>query len=322
MKHPFKLSKSNIIYAAIVAVIVIILNLRIYGFDAYAIGMSFGSIFGIVLIATLLAFLFWFMLGRKEKGGTTTFNIVLTLMLLGSLSEFGQIAQDRKKPIDDLQRAISDYKENTLANPDSTDANYAALSQNVNNSIEAMIKNSHGEERKIYVALKGFLVKSDSVNMEWNRAHGAFIQPRILDFTLMNNTTEYEFQKEVIQDYINQSNTYKAFVENRVDNFKEQTRHIDRSSQAYKGFMKGLTKKDSIQKPIFMPYILAHIEYGEDTKRIVEILEKEDGKWRYEDDAIVFENYSSQVTYEALLDNAIRNEDIINELVDKLVEVM
>ena len=93
MKHPFKLSKSNIIYAAIVAVIVIILNLRIYGFDAYAIGMSFGSIFGIVLIATLLAFLFWFMLGRKEKGGTTTFNIVLTLMLLGSLSEFGQIAR-------------------------------------------------------------------------------------------------------------------------------------------------------------------------------------------------------------------------------------
>jgi len=90
MKHPFKPSKTNIIYASIIAVIIIFFNIRIYGFDAYTFGMSIGSIIGIILIPTLLALLFWFILGRKENGGTATFNVVLTLMLLGSISEFGQ----------------------------------------------------------------------------------------------------------------------------------------------------------------------------------------------------------------------------------------
>ena len=324
MKHPFKLSKTNIIYASIVAVIIIFLNIRIYGFDAYTFGMSLGSIIGIILFPTLLALLFWFILGKKEKGGTTTFNVVLTLMLLGSISEFGQIAKDRQKPIDDLQKAVSEYKESTLANPDSTDSNYNELSNNVKNSIDDLLKTSVGEERKVWLTLKDFFRKSDSTNIEWNNAYNAFADPRILDFNLLNNSKEFAFQKQTTQEYINQSNHFKSFVENRVDYLKEQTKRIDKSNKSYKGFIKGLTKKDSIQKPIFMPYINAHIEYGQGIKKIIELLENEQGKWSYDNEmeTLMFENSESQTTYEKILNDAISNEEIVNELSDKLVEIM
>jgi len=324
MKHPFKPSKTNIIFASIVTVIIVFFNIRIYGFDAYTFGMSLGSIIGIILFPTLLALLFWFILGKKEKGGTTTFNVVLTLMLLGSISEFGQIIKDRQQPIDDLQKAVSEYKENTLANPDSTDSNYNELSSNVKSSIDDLIKSSVGEERKVWLALKDFFRKSDSTNIEWNKAYNAFAEPRILDFNRLNDKEEFEFQKQTVQEYINQSGYFKSFVEKRVKYLKEQTNRIDKSNKAYKGFMKGLTKKDSIQKPIFMPYINAHIEYGQGIKKIIELLENEQGKWNYdnETETIIFENPETQTTYENILNKAISNEEIVDELSDKLVEIM
>ncbi|MCG2432176.1 hypothetical protein [Aequorivita xiaoshiensis] len=322
MKHPFKLSKSNIIYASIVAVIVIFLNIRIYGFDAYSFGLSLGSIFGIILIPTLLALLFWFILGKKEKGGTTTFNIVLTLMLLGSISEFGQIAKDRQKPIDDLKKAVSEYKESTLTNPDSTDSNYSELSTNVKGSIDELIKTSVGEERKVWLVLKEFFKKSDSTNIEWNKAYNAFADPRILDFNVLNNSKEFEFQIKTTQEYINQSKHFKSFVENRVDYLKDKTKKIDKNNKAYKGFVRGLTNKDSIQKPIFIKYINGHIGYGQGIKEIIELLEKEKGKWGYENETLVFENSDSQIIYEKILNDAISNEEIVNELSDKLVDIM
>jgi hypothetical protein len=324
MKYPFKPSKANIIYAFIVAVVIIFFNIQIYGFDAYTFGMCTGSIVGVILISTLLALLFWFILGRKENGGTTTFNIVLTLMLFGSISEFGQIIKDRQQPIDDLKKAVFEYKESTLANPDSTDSNYDQLSGNIKKSIDDLIKSSVGEERKVWLVLKRFFKKSDSINVEWNKAYNSFAEPRILDFRRLNNVREFEFQKQIVQEYINQSKYFKSFVENRVDYLKDQTKRIDKSNKTYKGFIKGFTKKESLQKTIFSPYINAHIEYGQGIKKIIELLEKEQGKWNYssETETLIFENSEVQTIYEHILNNVTVNERTVNELSDKLVKIM
>ncbi len=322
MKYPFKLSKSNIIYAAIVSIIIILFNFRIYGFDGYTVGYSLGSIIGAILFPTLVALLFWFLLGRKENGGTTTFNIVLTLMLFGSIIEFSQMLEDRQKPIDDLQKAVFEYKENTLSNPDSVATNYAELSTNVNIAIDDLIKTSYGEEKKIYLTLKNYLKKSDSVNAKWNNSYQAFMEPRILNFTKLNNDEEYEYQKKVVQNYIDDSENFKNFVQNRVDYLKSQTKHIDSNNKAFKGFMKGIINKDSVQKPIFIPYINAHIDYGKNTKGIIELLERENGKWKNDNGIVKFQNPKSQVAYETLLENAIQNEETVNEYSEKLVGIM
>jgi hypothetical protein len=322
MKHPFKLSKSNIIYAIIVGVIVIFLNTRTYGLDGFSIGYTLGSLIGLLVFPALLAFLFWYILGRKEKGGTTTFNVVLSLMLLSSISQFGRTAKERQKPIDTIQKAITDYKENTLANPDSTDLNYAALSSDIKRSIDDLVKTSIGEERKLYVVVKEFFKKSDSTSLEWNKAYNAFNEPRILDFNQLNNQEEYEFQKSVIQTYIDQSQNFKYFIENRIDYMKNHSKNIDKSHTAYIGFMKGMVKKDSVQTPIFLPYINGHIAYGEGIKEIVEILEKESGKWEYENETLIFENSESQILYETILNKAFGNEELVNELSDKLIEIL
>lgn len=322
MKHSFKLSKSNIIYASIVAIVMLFIKIRIYGFDAYSFGLSLGSFFAVIIIPTLLALLFWFILGRKEKGGTITFNIILTLMLFSSISEFGQMTKERQKPIDDLKEAVSKFKENTLSTPDSTDANYSELSTGIKKAIDDLLKTSIGEERKVFLVLKEFFKKSDSMNIEWTKAYNAFAEPRIFDFNRLNNSQEFEFQILIVQEYINQSNHLKSFAENRVEYLKNQTKGINKNNKAYKGFMRGMAKRDALQKPIFIPYINANIEYGQGIKEIIKLLEKEEGKWNYENETLTFDNSRTQITYERMLNNVISNEEIVGELSVKLVEIM
>ena len=62
-------------------------------------------------------------------------------------------------------------------------------------------------------------------------------------------------------------------------------------------------------------------KYG---KKIIELLENEQGKWSYENETetLIFENSEIQTTYEKILNDAISNEEIVNELSDKLVEIM
>jgi hypothetical protein len=322
MKYPFKLTKSNIIYFSIISLIVFAYQLRVNSFDGYVVGTIIGSIIGLFLFPLLFALLFWFILGRKKNGGTTTFNIVLSIVVLGQFSNFIQESGEKQKPINDLQEAVSEYKEKTLTSPDSTDINYSELSTKVKKSIDDLIKTSVGEERKVFLKLKNYFKKADSVNVSWNNSYNAFAEPRILDFTRLNEKEEYKFQKKVIQEYIKESENFKSFVQNRVEYLKNQTKNIDKNSKSYKGFIKGLTNKDSIQKPVFIPYINAHIEYGKGMKGIIEILEKENGKWKYENETITFQNSESQITYEKILNTAIENEEIVNELSDKLVEIM
>lgn len=321
-KYPFSLSKANIIYAVIYAVFIIFMNIKIYGFDAFAFGYSFGSILGIIIIPTLLALLFWFALGKKEKGGTTTFNIVLTLMVIGSISEFGNIISDRQKPVDDIEKAVADFKGNSSVNPDSTDIYYRTYSNEINSAMDALLKSSVGEERKVFTELKNYLDKVDSVSIVWSEAHIAFAEPRIMDFTILDNTQEYDFQKKVIQNYIDSSEDYKEFVENRVAYLTSHTKHVNRNSDVYKGFIKGITKKDSLQQPIFIPYIRAHANYGKDMLGIINLLEKENGNWHFDDDEIIIQNPESQERFDSLVNSALYHEKIVNELSVKLVDIM
>lgn len=82
MKHPFKLSKTNLIYMAVVAIIISLHQILTAGFDAVVLGQVFGVLLILFTIPFLGAFLFWFISGRKASAGTSVFNIILSLLIL------------------------------------------------------------------------------------------------------------------------------------------------------------------------------------------------------------------------------------------------
>jgi heme/copper-type cytochrome/quinol oxidase subunit 4 len=88
MKHPFKLSKTNKVYLSIACGFWLLASLVLFGFQPYTIGYAIGGIIFFAVIPIIVAWLVWLIQGKKEEGGTTAFNVVLTLLLISSLSNF------------------------------------------------------------------------------------------------------------------------------------------------------------------------------------------------------------------------------------------
>ena len=81
--HPFNFSKSNIVFGILVAIAIVYVSLKLFGFDRYGLGRAIGHIIGVFIAPSFMAILVWFIGGRKEYGGTTTFNVVLIIVLAG-----------------------------------------------------------------------------------------------------------------------------------------------------------------------------------------------------------------------------------------------
>jgi hypothetical protein len=322
MKYPFKLSKTNLIIASIIAVLIVGFQVRVNGLDAYSTGTIVGSLIVINVFAFLFAYLFWFILGKKKGGGTTTFTIVSIFCLFSVFNQMVELNKKRQKPITDLQNALAKYKNNMKVIPDSAESNYKTLSSEIKSGITAMINTSYGEEKRALLILKNYIHARDSILLKWNDSYNEAIAPPMLDFSLLENISECDRQIKVINYYISNSIGYKRFFINQVPFFKYKLSGLNQNNETVKGFMTGIIQKDSVQKIFFIPYITAHIEFGNNLLKMVELLKVENGKWKIKNNMVLFEKSDCQGIFDAALMEATKNEEVINELSDKLLEVV
>jgi hypothetical protein len=274
------------------------------------------------VFAFLFAYLFWFILGKKKGGGTTTFTIVSIFCFFSVFNQMVELNKKRQKPITDLQNAIAKYKNNMKVSPDSAESNYKTLTSEIKSGITAMINTSYGDERRALLILKNYIHDHDSIQLKWNDSFNAAIDPQMLDFSLLGKVSECDRQIKVLNFYISNSINFKRFVSNKVPFLKNKLSGLNQNNETVNGIMTGIIQKDSVQTIIFIPYINAHIEFGNNLLKIVELLKVENGKWKIKNNMVLFEKSDCQGIFDAALIEAAKNEEVVNELSDKLLEVV
>lgn len=117
--HSFRFSNSNITYLIFVTVVAFFSAIMSEEFKSEGLGYSAGTVIGYVFASFILPFLFafavWFLRGRKENGGTTTFNIILTIVLLSMISKCGQRVQEKAGIEQAVQQTVNQYKSDELS---------------------------------------------------------------------------------------------------------------------------------------------------------------------------------------------------------------
>lgn len=321
-KYSFKLVSSNYIFGGIVCLIAIFLNFKTSDLDGYLFGTIIGSLFGIIIFPLLMALLFWFILGRKQKGGTITFNIIMTLMLFSQIGQFSRRIQENNKTADAILNAMSEYKETSLEHPDSINVNYTKFSSSLNGNITKLFSNSRGEEKKFYLGLQRYFVVMDIVYKEFSDANIKLDNSKVFDFNYLKTSSDYDGQIAIIDNYILKSQNYKSFFLNRKNILTKELNDIN--STATQNYMANFIHKDSIQKVVFEPYINAHIDYGNNLHAILNLLKEEHNNWEYniKDDTLIFEFNRLEKEYNTIISSAIINEEKINSLNEELYKTL
>ncbi|WOD44244.1 stage II sporulation protein M [Hwangdonia lutea] len=320
-KHSFKLSKVNWIFALIIIGISALFFLRKDGINAFSLGYLAGSIVTAGLIPLIIAFIVWLIRGKKKFAGTYTFNIVLVFMTFGMITEIGEISKEKSEGVEAISNSVSELK-GKINNEEDVVTAFKEHSTNVDDGLSKLIRNSTGNEQEVYINLRKFTRINNAVMIDWQSSYDSVMSPRILDYGVLKNSNEYDYQIGVLENYKSQSIKYKKHFENRISIIADLFKNIPKENQTLKGVMKGITKQDSIQMPIFKPFIKSHLSYSENLIELVDFLEKNKMQWIYENDELIFDNTELENKYLEIIDNVAKDEENINILSDKLIDVM
>lgn len=196
MKQEFTLSKSNKIYFGVITVLSFVLFVVFSGKTSYQIGEFTGRLIFLLLLPSLFAWIVWRLSGRKEKGGSLTFNIVLTLILLGQIGQFGNKLQQSQK-IRELHEQKKEFKKeiSNADDPAEIDTAYNKFSDSVKDGLNRLSETSTGLEKQFYRIMSDFISESQATVQNWSNSYNSVLSPRILDYSLLNSDEEFDHQK-------------------------------------------------------------------------------------------------------------------------------
>ena len=323
----YKLSKSNKIYFSVVAVLSIGVFVVMSEPTPYGLGVLTGRLIGYFLIPALIALIVWWLSGRKEKGGSWTFNIVLTLVvslvILGQIGQYGNNIQ-LSQTLADLQEQQEEFKRDisNIEDPEEYDDAYNEHVDSMKQGFSDLSEVSEGVEKQFYVIMNEYTDEVQLATQKWQDSFKAVQAPRILDYSLLNSDEEFIYQRNVLNSYTENTKAYDIYYANMVPGLKKRLSVLEGENAIVIGAVNAATKNYNLQKPIFEPLMRAHIEYGNSLIQVLDLLQKNKDMWSYENNELMINSDNMLSQYNELVEVIGGNEATINTLSSKLVDTM
>ena len=320
-KQKFRLSKSNGIYFGVVALLYFVLSVAFTDKIPYQIEFLTGKLVGLLIFSLLFAWIIWRLSGRKGKGGNLTFNIVLTLALLGQIGQIGNKLQQSPR-LGELQEQKEEFKKEffNTDDPAEIDTAYNEFADSVEDELSRLSEISTGSEKQLYRIMSDFFTQSQTITQNWSESYNTVLSPRILDFSLLSSDEEFDYQRNILRIYVEKTKLYDEFFASSVPNLRKRLSILGEESEHVQAVVKGTTEKYLSQKPIFEPLMQAHVEYGENMIQLLELLQKNKDEWAYESNELLIYSESVLNDYNELIEELGNNEAMINTLSRKLIE--
>lgn len=323
MKQKYSLSKSNKIYLGVIAVFSFVRFIATSNFTSYQLGEFTGSLIAFLLFPSLFAWIVWGLSGRKGKAGSVTFNIVLTLLLLGQIGQFVNKSQ-QNLITRELVKQEEQYKKeiSSTDDPAKIDAATNKYFNSVQGELNKLAETSTGPQKQFYKIMSAYTSESQSIIQDFNDSVNAVLSPRILDYSLLNSDEEFDYQRNILRLYVEKTEIYIGLFANSVPDIKNRLSVLGEGNEYAKGAIDGVTGEYLAQKPFFEPLMHAHGEYGNNMIQILDLLQNNKDDWDYENDELLVYSQAVMDEYNELLEELGNNEAAINTLSDKMVDQM
>ncbi|WP_130735461.1 hypothetical protein [Flavobacterium sp. J27] len=324
-KYPYKITVGNWILYLIASLITVVMYAISNSFSAEMVGFVIGIFFAYFIFASAFGLLFWYLLGRKEKGGSTTFNVLIIIILIGQINQIRVQNSNKRSNLDttEIKEALHEYKNNVKNDSINSDEALHSFATTFEKNIDKFIENTEGEERALFVGLKEFLQESLTEANLWNAAFYKIDNEAFFNFDSIQKSNKIENRLQIAEEYVKASERYKDFFKKRLSKLNAiiKDKDIDRNNSKAKGIIDGVKKKVKKQSILFIPYIDSHIEYGNEMKGIFQLIKE--NKWKPNDvNFVIFSNPKIQIEFDAKINKMVEIEEKVNLLHEKLVDAI
>ena len=318
MKQKFTLSQSNKIYIAVITLLFVVLFIAVPSKTSFLAGEFIGRLIGLLLLSSIFAWIVWRLSGKKEKAGTVTFNIILTLFVIGLITfPFTQKRFQLFQEESNIKELIEEFNK-TIATTNDKGKLDTAYNKFVDSYEETLIRltgNSTSQEKRLYRAFGDFVTKISLASEKWYQSSDAAIYaPRIFDYSLLNSEQEFDYRKNILRLHIEETKAYKKFYDIAIPNLKKQLTASGDSKKIAKSFIRGATRQYILDIPTIEKLSQAHIEYANKTIQVLDLLQIKRDEWEWENDELIFYNENLLNEYNELYNEIVKNGDIIDTL--------
>ncbi|MFN0199688.1 MAG: hypothetical protein ACKVT0_23280 [Planctomycetaceae bacterium] len=284
-------------------------------------GYFFGQLLTAILLPTLFAWIVWWISGKKKTAASVTFNICLTLILLGQIGQAGR-RQRVPQAMQELQEEKQQLKDQA-ANSDDPAAVDAALDEysgSIKDKFNKLAETSSGKEKQFFTIMRDYVNDSQEVARKWRETYDAVLAPAILDFSQLTSDEEFARQRSVIEAYVAESKAYANVFDNTVSDLKQRLSVLGENDEAAQGALEGATEKYISQKPVFGPLMQAHIEYGQTMIQLLDLLQNHKTDWAYVNGELELYTETMIDEYNKLAESLARHESTIETQARKVIE--
>lgn len=320
-KFPYKITKTNWIVFAVACSISVLLRLITFDDVPEFIGNAVGIGIGYLFFASLFGVVFWFLLGRKENGGSTTFNVLIVIMLLGQFGEFSRNLKKNDIDTTEWNKAISKYKEDIKNDSIPADVAFQTFAASLEKNIDIFIEQSSGDQKELFIGLKEFINEAKQEGNNWTAAQSKIASESFFNFSLLNNEDEINKQIQTAEEFIVASKRYKQFFQSRLAKLEAIIKDKEIEGDLSKDVLEGVKLKVKKQNPVFIPYINYNIEYGIKMKEVLVLIKNNNWKLTKEE-YIEFKDATIDEQFNNLIMELTEIEEKVNELHALSVDVM
>ncbi|MBN2309253.1 MAG: hypothetical protein JXR94_09800 [Candidatus Hydrogenedentes bacterium] len=318
------LSSFNKAYLAVVLLAVVVLFIPVPDKTPYMIGSCAGRMMGLALLPCFFAWVAWRLSKEKKPVASVTFNVVLTLAVLGQVGQIAWRIQE-SKAMDDLQASQAEMRKR-IAEGDIDQAELGAMAQQhadkIESTFEELSETATGdEEKRFYGAMDAFVEETRANGHRWNTSFEAVCEPRVLDYSLLTTEAEYAAQRAILNKYVSETQRYLAYHGSMLATLQAKLDEAGAHGGRAQGAITGARRTYELQKPVFVPLMETHVKYGQTMLAILDLLEKNGGRWAVGDGELVFEDDATSTAYNGLIEDLGQCEESINSLQGKLLEL-
>lgn len=324
VKPTFKYSRSNKVFFAVVLIAWIALIVIAPPQNPFASGERFGVILFLWMFPTLFAWIVWLISRRSGLALSATFNICLALAVFGQIAQLSKKVQQSAtlKNLQSYKQSLADVFEQEGIDGASIDDAKLQYYAKVRKTLEDLAGSTTGKESEFYSTMLKFSVESQNADMKRETAFTEVLDESILDFSTIHSTEELERQKQIIGGYVSQTIEYREFFLDSPDRAAKALEPFGDDFALAVGALRGAKNKYEQLTPEMVPYLEASIEYGNVMLQILDLLDDEMGNWSYGDEEVQFESDDVLSKFNNLVTRLQAVETTLNELSEKLVQLM
>jgi hypothetical protein len=188
--------------------------------------------------------------------------------------------------------------------------------------MDEMADSTGGEAKKFFQIMSDFTAESQARQQAWNDAFQAAQADGMFDYSRLNKQDELERQRGMAQKYVDETKGYQSLVDNALPNLQKRLSVLDPNSTFVKGGMDGARSKLAQQKPILDLLLAAHLGCGQAMVGILDLLQREQGKWEWKDEQLIFQDNAATERFSQLAEQWQQHEEKVNSLQEPLLKVM